>query len=400
MANPRHFDRLRQALLTGPASDWDAWRWKKTFNDGIFGTHPAMVADLSNSDLRRLNEFGRLDFTRVNLKGARLQSEELGGVSFRRADLRGTHFEHAYLSRALFTGADMRGTFLEGSLLPGADLAYADMRGAQLQGANLSRTTMVETNLEGANLNNCKVYGASVWAVKLDKSTQQRNLLITPPYEENVHQITVDSLEVAQFIYLLLENRNLRNVIDTISSKVVLILGRFTSPHKAILDVIRDRLRDENLTPVIFDFKGPSTKTVSATVTTLAHMAKFIIADITEPKSIPQELTEITHALPGVPIQPIIRAGMPEWSMFGDLKDRGIVLGTLRYRNVSDVRENLVARIVQQVQEFIERAVGQPTGKAELINENDRLKTEIATQHREIAQLLKTARSKRSSSRH
>ena len=80
----------------------------------------------------------------------------------------------------------MRGAFLTGSLLPGADLAYADMRGAQLQGANLSRTTMVETNLEGANLNDCMVYGASVWDVKLDKSTQQRNLLITPPYEKNV----------------------------------------------------------------------------------------------------------------------------------------------------------------------------------------------------------------------
>jgi len=398
MANPQHFDRFKQALFTGKPSDWNAWRWEKTFNDGIFGAHPATVADLSNSDLRRFN-LGGLDFTRVNLKGARLQRASLLSSVFRRADLRGTHFEHADLRRALFTGADMRGAFLESSLLPGADLAYADLRGAQLQGADLSRTTMVGTKFQGANLNNCIVYGASVWDVELDESTQQRNLRITPN-DVNIPQITVDRLEVAQFIYLLLENRNLRNVIDTISSKVVLILGRFTSPHKAILDAIRDRLRAENLTPVIFDFQGPISKNVSGTVTTLAHMAKFIIADITEPKSIPQELTEITHVLPGVPIQPILRARMPEWSMFEDLKDRGIVLGTLRYRSVSDVREKLVGRIVRQVQNFIERAARQPTGKAELIDENDKLKKAIAARDQDIARLLKMARSTRSSFRH
>jgi hypothetical protein len=37
------------------------------------------------------------------------------------------------------------------------------------------------------------------------------------------------------------------------------------------------------------------------------------------------------------------------------------------------------------VQDFIERAARQPTGKAELIDENDRLKTAIAARDREVA---------------
>jgi hypothetical protein len=39
----------------------------------------------------------------------------------------------------------------------------------------------------------------------------------------------VGDIEVAQFIYLLLNNQKLRDVIETITSKAVLILGRLPS---------------------------------------------------------------------------------------------------------------------------------------------------------------------------
>ena len=45
----------------------------------------------------------------------------------------------------------------------------------------------------------------------------------------------MDDLEIAQFIYLLLNNQKIRHVIDTITSKIVLILGRFTPERKAVL---------------------------------------------------------------------------------------------------------------------------------------------------------------------
>jgi hypothetical protein len=41
-------------------------------------------------------------------------------------------------------------------------------------------------------------------------------LIITPPEES---EVTVDDLEVAQFVYLLLHNEKIRNVIDTIGRK-------------------------------------------------------------------------------------------------------------------------------------------------------------------------------------
>ena len=48
---------------------------------------------------------------------------------------------------------------------------------------------------------------------------------------------------MAQFIYLLLDNSKIREVIDTVAKKAVLILGRFTPERKAILDALRNVLR-------------------------------------------------------------------------------------------------------------------------------------------------------------
>ena len=70
--------------------------------------------------------------------------------------------------------------------------------------------------------------------------------------------MTVDSLEVAQFVYLMLNNERLRDVIDSITSKVVLILGRFTPERKAVLDGLRTVFRDEGYLPILFDFDRPA----------------------------------------------------------------------------------------------------------------------------------------------
>jgi hypothetical protein len=152
---------------------------------------------------------------------------------------------------------------------------------------------MVETNLENAILTGCNIYGISAWELKL-KDAKQIDLVITP---EGESAITVDNLEVAQFIYLLLRNENVRNAIDTITSKVVLILGRFTPERKAVLDAMKEELRKRDYLPVLFDFEEPKSRDLTESVSTLAHMARFVIADITEARSIPAELERIVPQL-------------------------------------------------------------------------------------------------------
>ena len=65
---------------------------------------------------------------------------------------------------------------------------------------------LVGTDLTGANLTGCQIYGISAWRLKLER-TKQQNLVITGGDEPAV---TVDNIEVAQFIYLLLHNEKIR----------------------------------------------------------------------------------------------------------------------------------------------------------------------------------------------
>ena len=60
----------------------------------------------------------------------------------------------------------------------------------------------METDFTNATITGCRTYGASAWNVTL-VGTVQHNLVIT---KEGEPVVTVDDLEVGQFIYLLLNN--------------------------------------------------------------------------------------------------------------------------------------------------------------------------------------------------
>ena len=128
--------------------------------------------------------------------------------------------------------------------------------------------------------------------------------------------MTVDNIEVAQFVYLLLHNEKIRDVIDTITSKAVLILGRFTSERIKVLNALRDELRQRNYLPILFDFTKPAHQTIEETVTLLARMARFVIADISDAKSVLHELRAIVPDIPSLPVQPLIVTTQEEPGMF------------------------------------------------------------------------------------
>jgi hypothetical protein len=130
--------------------------------------------------------------------------------------------------------ANLSGANLGRADLIGADFAGANLKGANLSGAVLQAATLVNTDLTGADLTGCRIYGVSAWALKLE-GTKQQNLIITPRDEP---EIRVDDLEVAQFIYLLLDREKIRNVIDTVTRRGVLLLGRFGDGGLALLQTI------------------------------------------------------------------------------------------------------------------------------------------------------------------
>jgi hypothetical protein len=196
---------------------------------------------------------------------------------------------------------------------------------------------MLGTILHDADLSASLIYGASVWDLNTNQGTKQGNLIITRPGEP---EITVDNIKVAQFIYLLLDNKEIRDIIDSITSKAVLILGRFSDQQKPVLDALREALRRFGYLPMVFDFEGPTSKDLTETIMTLAGLSSFVIADITSPRSVPLEL-QATIPNYMTPLVPILQEGKESFSMFADLQHKyDWVLDVLVY----DSPANLIAK--------------------------------------------------------
>jgi hypothetical protein len=302
-----------------------------------------LCPDLSNADLRSA-DFRLMNLGKADLSGTNLSDADLREANLRQANLSGANLTKAILCKADLGEANLSGAILREADLNGGNLGGADLTGVDLSGADLRHAILVDTNLVGADLTGCQIYGVSAWGLKLEEAKQQ-NLVVTDEF-------TVDNIEVAQFIYLLLHNEKLRDVIDTITSKVVLILGRFTDERKAVLDALREALRKRDYVPILFDFAVPATRDITETVSLLARMARFIIADLTDPSSIPKELEAIVPNL-AVPVQPLLEASSRPYAMFKDNWKYDWVLPIYRYEGLEPLLLTLADKVIAPAEEKV-----------------------------------------------
>jgi hypothetical protein len=128
----------------------------------------------------------------------------------------------------------------------------------------------------------------------------------------------------------------------------VLILGRFTKERKAVLDAIRERLRALGFVPMMFDFDRPRQRDFTETIKTLAGLSRFIIADITNPKSSPLEL-QATMPDYMIPFVPIIQEDEEPFAMFRDLQQKygDWVLDVLEYDSAKGLIDVLEPAVIK-----------------------------------------------------
>jgi hypothetical protein len=339
VANDNHTFQLRQGVAS-----WNAWRVGVEVPDLVEAS--LIGADLGGANLIKANLSG------ANLFGANLVKANLSGANLHEADLIEANLINVNLRKANLSGANLHGAYLREAILSEANLSGADLGGtnfrganlrkANLSGANLHAATLVETDLTGADLTGCRIYGVSAWRVKLD-GTKQQNLIVTPSDEP---EITVDSIEVAQFVYLLLHNRKIRDVIETITSKAVLILGRFTEERKKVLDALREELRNYDLVPIVFDFPISRSLDVTETIKVLAGLARFVIADITDATEVRVELNKIVPEFTLLPVQPILVRGHAEFVSMQHLARFPWVLPVFEYDDPKHLLASLNKSVV------------------------------------------------------
>jgi hypothetical protein len=264
VADSAHINVLESGENRWSVTAWNSWR----------ADHPSVQPDLSGANL-----------SNANLRGINFENTDLTEATLVRSTL-----TNAILRGASLTGADLRNANLAGAHLQGANLTRAFLHStnlvdAQLEGARLWHAALIEADLTRAHLRGAEVYGAACWNVIL-KDADQAALVITG---WNEPRIVVDDLELAQFIYLLLNRSNLRRIISAVTQRGVLILGRFAEGGHAVLSAVAEELRTLGYLPIIFDFDRPDDRNRTETVRILVGLSRFVIADLSGP-SVPHEL--------------------------------------------------------------------------------------------------------------
>ena len=85
---------------------------------------------------------------------------------------------------------------------------------------------------------------------------------------------------------------------------------------------------------------------VLETVTLLARMARFVIADLSDAKSVLQEMQAIVPISPMLPVQPLINTSQEEPGMFDFFVRYPWFLKTYRYGSPSQLIADLDERVV------------------------------------------------------
>ena len=317
MPNPEHLAILKQSVTC-----WNNWRKQ----------NPGVTPDLGSAYLRGM-DLSFADFRDTDLTDARLMNTNLFS-----ACLNGASLYKANLYQASAPYAQMHRTNLSRAILTQTNLSRA-----VLTEVNLAEAKMVETDLSHAVLENARVYGIS--ACNVEKTGLRQNELIITPVGES--EVSIDDIEHATLIYnIYCMPSKMSQLLDTFMSKTVLILGRFSPERMTVLQALKEELRRRNYLTLIFDFPGPGNCRKTEAIAIFAKLSKYVIADITDPSSVPDELRAIVPSSMSVPVVPIILRGKPVYGLFDDWVGYPWMLPLYEYESIFALRNDLERAVI------------------------------------------------------
>jgi hypothetical protein len=137
-----------------------------------------------------------------------------------------------------------------------------------------------------------------------------------------------------------------------------------------VLERLQDKLRDLGFMPMVFNFDKPETKDFSETVRLLCNLSKFVIVDITNPRSAPLEL-QATVPDYMVPFVPILQQGEQPFAMFVDLQNKHdrVLQPVVGYPSVDRLIEVLEDKVVRPAEASTNSWRGEPTNFASRTSE-------------------------------
>jgi hypothetical protein len=141
-----------------------------------------------------------------------------------------------------------------------------------------------------------------------------------------------------------LDKLDFGEIMSELTQRRVLILGRFTGRRLEVLNAIKKHL-DEHPNRYIgelFTFPRPDLRDLIENIVAFAGLSRFIVSDLSEPRSVQSELEAIVTRFRSVPVVPLINYSGKEYATFSSVqRSASVVKPTIRYRNVDDLLKKL-----------------------------------------------------------
>lgn len=167
--------------------------------------------------------------------------------------------------------------------------------------------------------------------------------------QRSVRQSHADTINRTLQLARELDGMNFGEIMSELSRRRVLILGRFTGRRLKVLEGIKAHLaaHPNRYIPELFTFRKPDSRDLVESIIGFAALSRFIIADLSEPKSLPSELEAIVPHFQSVPVVPVINQTGREYATFSSVQRRpNVVKPTVRYRDLDDLLQKLDSAIV------------------------------------------------------
>jgi hypothetical protein len=149
-----------------------------------------------------------------------------------------------------------------------------------------------------------------------------------------------------------LDGMNFGEIMSVLASRRVLILGRFNKQCLKVLEAIKEHLdaHPNGYLAELFTFERPAARGFIEAIIGFAGLSRFIVADLSEPKSIPAELDAIVPRFRSVPVIPVIRQEEEVYATFLDIAREANVVPMSRYRDIKDLLKKLDDELIPRAE--------------------------------------------------
>lgn len=274
------------------------------------------------------------DFSGIHLRDVMIFKPFAEGLNIQNSVFENVLFDDGDFSRANFSNCMFINTKFNKTIFTDAGFA-----GATFINCNLNRVNLTNADFQVEEITETVIYGISSWDIHVSEKSKQSKLVIEKTYQlfseiiaEGRIPLMVDNIELAQFIYYLSNHKKMRDTINILNKRGVLLLGKFKDGGLERLYKLRDWFANHNFLPMIFDFDRPHSLDYTETIVTMSGLSKLVVADLSG-DSVPQEL----HAILTNFVKPVVvYHDSAPYSMLKDLRRKNRYFHEIKFDGTDD----------------------------------------------------------------